>query len=137
MVCEPIEQRRGELLVAGKHGDPLGEGKIGRDDGGAALVAIRDQIEEQLAAGAIEGDEAELVDDEDVDAEEPLLQSRQLAGVPGLDQLSHQIRRAGKEHASFLFGRFDAEGDREVGLPGADRPGQDQILGRRYPRARA
>ena len=60
---EAIEERRGELFVAGKDGDPLGEAQIGRDDGGAALVAVGDQIEEQLSAGALEGDEAELVDD--------------------------------------------------------------------------
>lgn len=54
MVPETIEERGGELLVAGKHRDPLGEGEIGRHDGGAAFVAVGDEIEEQLAAGAIE-----------------------------------------------------------------------------------
>ena len=37
------------------------------DDGRAPLVAVGEQIEEQLAAGPIEGDKAELVDDQDVD----------------------------------------------------------------------
>ena len=73
MVCEAIEQRGGELLVAGKHRDPLGEGEIGRNDGRPALVPIGDQIEEQLTAGAVEGHEAELVDDEHVDPKESLL----------------------------------------------------------------
>ena len=59
---EPIEQCGGELLVAGKHGDPLGEGEIGGDDGGATLVAVGDQIEEQLAADAVEGYEAQLIE---------------------------------------------------------------------------
>ncbi len=59
---EPIEERGGQLLVASEDGDPLGEGEIGRHDGGAAFIAVGDQIEEQLAADAIEGDEAELVD---------------------------------------------------------------------------
>ena len=61
--------------------DPFGEGEIGRHDGGAALVAIGEQIEEQLAAGAVEGHEAQLVDNQDVDAPEPLLEAWGSAGV--------------------------------------------------------
>ena len=51
---QAIEQRGRELFVAGKDGDPFGEGEIRGDDGGAPLVAIGEQIEEQLAADAIE-----------------------------------------------------------------------------------
>ena len=65
---QAIEQRGRELLVAGEDRDPFGEGEIRRDDGGPSLVAIGDQIEEQLAADAVEGHEAQLVDDEHVDA---------------------------------------------------------------------
>ena len=109
--------------------------RLRRDDGGAALVPIGEQIEEQLAAGAVEGHEAQLVDDEDVDAEQPLLQARELAGVAGFEELAHQVGRAGEEHAAFLFRRFDAERDGEMRLAGADRPREDQILGRRDPLA--
>ena len=116
-------------------GDPLGKREIRRHDRGAALVAVGDQIEEQLAADAIEGHEAQLVDDEDVDAQEPLLQPRELAGVARFEQLPDQIGGAREEHAPFLFRRFDAERDREVGLAGADRAGEDQILRRRDPLA--
>ena len=61
--------------------DPLGEAQIGRDDGGAALVAVGDEIEEQLTDRALEADEAELVDDEHVDTEQALLESCQLAAI--------------------------------------------------------
>ena len=108
-----------------------------RDDGGAALVAVGDQIEEQLAADAVEGHEAQLVDDEDVDAEQPLLEARELARVARFEELAHQIGRAGEEHAPFLLGGFDAERDRQVRLARADRAGEDQILRRRHPLARA
>ena len=60
---QPIEQRGCELLVARKHCDPLGKREIRGDHGRAPLVPIGDQIEEQLAADPIEGDEAQLVDD--------------------------------------------------------------------------
>ena len=59
---QPVEQRGRELFVAGKHGDPFGEGEISGDDCGATLVPIREQIEEQLAANAVKWYEAQLVD---------------------------------------------------------------------------
>jgi hypothetical protein len=49
--------------------------------------------------------------------------------------LPHEIRRAGKEDAAFLFRRFDAERDRQVRFAGPDRAGENQILRRRDPRA--
>ena len=72
---EAIEEGGGELLVAGEDVDPFCKREIGRRDRGAALIAVGDQIEEQLAAGAVEWHKAELVHDEDVRAEQPLLQA--------------------------------------------------------------
>src|SRR5262249_51747581 len=62
VVAEAIEQRGGELFVA-EHLDPLGERQVGGDDGGAALVALGQQIEQQLAASALKRNEAEFVHD--------------------------------------------------------------------------
>ena len=109
---EAVEERGRQLLVARKHGDPLGKGQIGRDDRGASLVSIGDEIEEQLAADAIERDKSQFVDDEHVDAKQPLLEPRELAGITRLEQLPHQIGRAPEQDAVFLFRRFDAPGDR-------------------------
>jgi hypothetical protein len=61
-VREAISRRRRQLLVAREDGDPFGEGPIRRDHRRPALVAVADQIEEQLAAEAIERYEAQLVD---------------------------------------------------------------------------
>jgi hypothetical protein len=63
-VRQAIEQRGGELLVTAKDLDPLGEGKVGGDDDASSLVALGEQIEEELAASAVEGDEAKLVEHE-------------------------------------------------------------------------
>jgi len=71
------------------------EGEIGRDDGGAALIAIGEQIEEELAADAVEGHEAQLVDDEDIDAEQSLLQPRELARIARFEELVAPGRRRG------------------------------------------
>ena len=84
-VGEAIEEGRGQLLVAGEDLRPLAEGEIARHEDGAPLVARGEEIEEQLAAGAIERDEAELVEDEELDALEPALEPRQLPGIaPGM-----------------------------------------------------
>ena len=53
---QAIEQRRRELLIPRKHGDPFGKCEIGADDGRPSLVPIGDQIEEQLAADPVERD---------------------------------------------------------------------------------
>jgi len=94
---ESIEQRRRQLFVAGKHGDPFGERQIRGDDRRPTFVPIGDQIEEQLAAGAVERHEAELVDDERVHPQEPLLQARELTVIAGFNELTHEIGRAGEE----------------------------------------
>jgi hypothetical protein len=135
VVGEPIEQRGRQLLVAGEDGHPFGKGEIGRDHGRPSLIPVGDQIEEQLAADAVEGHESQLVDDQHVDAEEPLLESGELTGIARFDQLPDQIGGSGEEHASFLLRGFDAQCDREVRFAGADRAGEDQILGSGDPRS--
>ena len=93
MVREAVEERGRELLVPGKDGDPLGEGEIRCHHGRPPLIAVGEQIEEQLAADAVEGDEAQLVDDEHLDAEKPLLETGELAGIPGFEELPDEVQR--------------------------------------------
>ena len=63
---QSIQQCRGEFFIAGEHRDPFREREIGGDDGRAPLVALADEIEQQLAADAIERHEPQLVDDQDL-----------------------------------------------------------------------
>ena len=127
MVGEAIEQRRGQLLVA-ENADPLGEGEVGGDDGRAALVAVGEDVEEQLAAGAVEGHEAELVADQEVGPLKPLLEAAQLPLVAGLDQVADEVGGlAGPDPAAALRG-LDAQRDREMRLAGADGSDQDYIV---------
>ena len=84
-MSEPIEQRRRQLLVAGEHSHPLGKREIGGDDRRASLVPIGDQIEQQLAADPVKRDEPDLVDNQHVDTEQPLLEAGELAGIARLD----------------------------------------------------
>jgi hypothetical protein len=50
VVRQPIEQRTGEPLGS-QDTCPVLEGKIGRDDRGAALVALREHFEQKLGTG--------------------------------------------------------------------------------------
>src|SRR5947209_10122497 len=50
VVGEPIEQRAGQPLGP-EHAGPLVERQIAGDDGGAALVALAEDFEQELGAG--------------------------------------------------------------------------------------
>jgi hypothetical protein len=89
MMSEPVEERSGQLLIAGKDGHPFRKREIRGDDRGSSFVAVRDQIEEEVAPRPDEGDESELVDDKDLDSPQPLLQTRELAGVARFEELAH------------------------------------------------
>jgi len=67
VVCEPVEHGRGHLAIA-EHRWPLTEPQVGGDDDRSALVELADEVEQQLAAGLREGEIAELVEDQEVEA---------------------------------------------------------------------
>ena len=50
MVGQPVEESAGQAL-GGEHAGPLVEGQIAGDDGGAALVALGEHLEQQFGAG--------------------------------------------------------------------------------------
>jgi hypothetical protein len=60
VVAEAIEERCCELFVA-EDLDPLGERQIGGDDDRTPLITLGLQIEQQLAAGALERNESQLM----------------------------------------------------------------------------
>src|SRR4030088_1134274 len=47
-----------------EHAGPFVEWQIAGDDGGAALVALAEDLKQQLGAGRRQGDIAELIDDQ-------------------------------------------------------------------------
>jgi hypothetical protein len=50
VVSKAIEQRAGEAL-GGEHAGPLVEGQVAGDDNRAALLALAEDLEQQLGAG--------------------------------------------------------------------------------------
>ena len=57
------------------------------------------------------------------------MEPREREFVTRLDQLAHEVGRAHEGDAVAAAGGLHAERDREVRLAGADRPGDDDVLG--------
>jgi len=69
VVGQPVEECGGHFGVAEDRG-PFAEGEVGGDDDRGAFVELADQMEEELPAGLGEGQIAELVEDDEVEAVE-------------------------------------------------------------------
>ena len=63
VVGQPIEERTGQPLGP-EHASPLVERQIAGDDGGAALVALTEDLEQEFGAGRRQGYIAEFIDDQ-------------------------------------------------------------------------
>ena len=64
VVEQAIEDGGGQDLVAGQHLRPFADALVGGDQGAAALVAMVDDLEQQVGLVPVQGLEAELVDDQ-------------------------------------------------------------------------
>ena len=71
-----VEQRGRHLRIA-EDARPFAEGEVGGDDDRGALVETADQVEQELPAGLGEGEIAEFVEDDEVEA-------REIIGEPSL-----------------------------------------------------
>jgi hypothetical protein len=67
MVSQAVEESRGHPGVA-EDGGPFAEGEVCGDDDRGALVEAADEVEKELAAGLREGQIAEFVESDEVEA---------------------------------------------------------------------
>src|SRR6201987_6152184 len=88
-VGQSVEQRTGQPLGP-EHAGPFVERQIAGDDGGAALVALAEDLKQQLGAGRRQGYIAEPIDDQQLVTGQLALQAKQALLVSGLDQLMDQ-----------------------------------------------
>jgi hypothetical protein len=65
VVQEAVEERGGQCVVVIEDLWPLLVDAVGGDDRGAALVAMADDLEEQVSAGLVDRKVSKLVQDED------------------------------------------------------------------------
>ena len=83
MVGKASKQRRGHFGVT-KDAWPFAEGEVGGDDDGGALVKLADEVEQELATSLCEGEIAQLVQDDEVEAVQVIGQAALFAAA-GLD----------------------------------------------------
>lgn len=125
--AEAVKQRGGQLFVA-EDLDPLGEREVGGGDRGALLVAVGEQVEEQFAASPVEGHEAAVVDDQQRDTQVALMQAGERPLVARLDQFVDEVGGPDEGDPLAVLDGLDPECDREMGLAGAERSGEDVVL---------
>ena len=115
---QAVEDRGRQDLVA-EDGAPLRHELIGGDEQAAALVAARDELEEEMGAAALERQVAELVDDQQL----RLAVKQQAVGeLPlglGFGQRGEQGGGAGEEDRVARFDDGAAERNREMRLADA------------------
>ena len=106
---------------------PLVEGEVGGDQDGAPLAALAEDIEEQFRPGGGQGDETQLVDDEQAQAGKLPLQVEQPSFIPGLHQLVDQ-GGGGESHRHSPLAGGQAQSQGDVGLAGAAGADGDDVL---------
>ena len=85
-VCEPVQQGARQPLGA-EDLSPLVEGQVSGDHDRPPLVALAEDLEEELRSRLGEWNEAQFIYDEQLEPAKLLLQVEQSPLVPGLDQL--------------------------------------------------
>ena len=88
-MSEAVQQGAGQPLRAEDLG-PIVEGQVGGYQDRPSLVALAEDLKEELCAGLGEWDEAKLVDDQQFESGKPLLEVEQPSLIPGFDQLVDQ-----------------------------------------------
>ena len=64
MMKQPVEKRRSEGTVVVEDAGPLLERTVGSDDDSALLVALTDDLEEQIRAVLIDGQIAQFINEQ-------------------------------------------------------------------------
>src|SRR5208282_4105208 len=126
VVSEAVEQRGRHLWIA-EHARPFAEGEVGRDDDRGALIETADEMEQQLPAGLGEGEIAEFVEDDEVEAREiigePSLAASARLSLELIDEID------GGEEAPAQSGSDAAsrDGDGQMRLARSGSPDQDDV----------
>ena len=131
---EPVDDRRGEPRV-GERLAPLGERRVAGDRDAGPLVALGEDLEQQLRTAPVEVEIAELVQTEKV--EPPVLADdpAEVALVLGLDELVDQGGRGHVADPEPALAGGDPQADQEMRLAGPAVAQEDDGLARADPGA--
>ncbi len=118
MVGQPVQESSGQPLGSERF-RPFVERQVAGDQRRTAFVAPAEDLEQQFGPGLGQRHEAQFVDEQQLEAGEHLLKAHQAPFVLGFDQLMRQRRRSGEPDAKTLLASGQAQGQRNVGFPGA------------------
>ena len=124
---EAIDECSGHDLVT-QDLTPLLEPFVGREDGGCALIAPVDELEEEHGAGRADRQVADLVDDQERGIGEDLEAASQLAGGLGFFERRDEVGQSAVVDSASALSRGDGEADREMRLADARRAEKDDVL---------
>ena len=126
VVRKPVEQRGCHLGISEDAG-PFAEGQVGCDNDGCAFVEFADQVEQELSAGLGEGQVAELVEDQEVEAGDEIGGSS-LAFCAGFCvQLVHQVDHIEEPTPAAFPDACPGDADGKMGFAGACASDQDEV----------
>ncbi len=138
---QTVEERGGHLCITEDAG-PFAERQVRGDDDECPLIETADQMKEQLAAGLSEGQVAEFVEDQDVEAAEETGQPTLSFGAGFRVELVEQVDAVEEAATRGVADTGACDGDGEVGLAAvawlvsSRRARSCQCLERRSPRCR-
>jgi hypothetical protein len=117
---QPIQDRRGNDRVP-KDLPPLAEALVGGQHPSAALIAARDELEEEMGTMLIQRDVADLVDDQQFG--QPIVLEALLQSILSLrfGQRGDQAHGCGEQRTIPLLDGFQAQGGGQRGFPRAWR----------------
>ena len=127
MVQEAVEECGGQRAVVIEDLRPLFEHAIGGDDDGAALIALADDLEQQVCAGLVDRQIAQFVQDEERRLEIAVERGLKACGVLGGGQGVDHIHGGGEQdRVALLAGRI-TQGRGQMGLAQPDAAEEDDI----------
>ena len=107
---------------------PVLERQVRGDDGGAALVALREHLEQKLGARRRQRHVAEFVDDEELYRLKIALLLQKTALVAGFHELVNESRRRGERDGETLLAGGQSKSQGHMALAGAGIAEGDDVL---------
>ena len=123
VVQQAVQQGCGDDVVA-EDGAPVLEAAIGGEHGGALLVAGVDQLEEQVGAAGVNGQVADLIDDEQGSPVDVAQTRGEGAGALGLGERGDEFGQGGEVDTLVGLDRVHPQGDGEMAFTDAGRAEQ-------------
>ena len=127
VVKDPVQDGRGDDGIA-EDLVPLAEAAVRGQDQGPLFVAPRDELKEQMGTVTVDGDVADLVDDQQFGLTVELEPFFNTVLSIGLGQRGNQRHGLGEAGPVTLGDGLDPQGDGQVGLSDSGRPQQDDVL---------